>query len=72
MIKHPIQLLRDDFFELTRVIKTPEDSSLEVVNFFEQGSQAYDDESAWIIALRDPKNVKLIKLSHQSDADSDD
>ena len=38
MIKHPIQLLRDDFFELTRVIKTPEDSSLEVINFFEQGS----------------------------------
>ena len=69
MIKMPIQLLRDDFFEITRVVTVPLQSSLQIVDFSEHMTA---EEPSWIIALRSPKLIKLINFPFAALAENPD
>ena len=59
MIKMPIQLLRDDFFELVRVVKVPRASGLTIADVAQDMAAR---EPSWMLCLSAPKLVKLVSL----------
>jgi len=60
MIKLPIQLLRDDFFALTRIVKVPRASSQAGLQINDFSQDLASREPAWMIAMRASKQIKLL------------
>ena len=61
MIKKPIQMFRDDYFELARVMRSLDGSStqsLEVADFCENFTWTKRGKiGSWLVAFKDAKNI---------------
>ena len=63
MIKLPVKLLREDFFEVTRVVRAPKESGLSVVDFCEIVKVSEFICSNWAIAMTSPKLIMIVKFA---------
>lgn len=63
MIKLPVKLLREDFFEVTRLVRAPKESGLSVVDFCEIVQPSDLISSNWAIAMTSPKLIKIVKFA---------
>lgn len=66
MIKQPISMFRDEFFELVRVVKPPQQQQhtvLEIADFSENFAWSKRGQAgSWLMALKSAKSVSMVKL----------